>query len=139
MDALPVELLCTMFPLVSKEDLAACSSVSRLWRQITLPLLFERLDIIYARGIVEEEEILSQGRFLIFLLNETDGDDPSTPSRLAQESISYMAFFILSLSQTEARHCCFCAVALPHTVRGVMARAGYDIDPPRDDCWKWSV
>ncbi len=73
MDALPVELLCAISTRVCKKDLFACSSVSQLWRQITLPLLFRNLRISYSVQ-VGKEEILSRGSFL----DETDSEDPVT-------------------------------------------------------------
>ncbi len=50
MDNLPVELACAIFAQLkvrkkNKQDLASCSLVSRRWRQITLPQLFEKLRI----------------------------------------------------------------------------------------------
>ncbi len=52
MDTIPVELLCAISAQVkagkkNKRDLASCSLVSQLWRQITLSHLFEKLCVTY--------------------------------------------------------------------------------------------
>ncbi|PSS37948.1 hypothetical protein PHLCEN_2v205 [Hermanssonia centrifuga] len=98
MNTLPVDLLCAIFSrLVNdhKPDLASCSSVSWLWRQITLPQLFEKLCIRFVvqggsdRGVLhtaegeEGEKIMmhideGEGKLCI-LFDEKDDNDPDPP------------------------------------------------------------
>ncbi len=92
MKALPVELLSVIFNFVQanagkdKRDLASCSLVSRLWRQITLPQLFAELHICYSveddssSDLSEAETEQGEGeacqeRYYHNLVNETDGAD----------------------------------------------------------------
>ncbi len=94
MDTLPVELLYAIFAQLQttsnhKKDLASCSSVSQLWRQITQPQLFQKLCITYTQddhghlgctrdGLQtagEEGEEISQGKFLASLDETVETDD----------------------------------------------------------------
>ncbi len=79
MDTLPVELLCAILAQVfedNKRDLASCSLVSQLWRQIALPQLFETLRISYwIYDVSEEPHLVQREGKCHFFLNETnDGD-----------------------------------------------------------------